>query len=550
MASNYPAALDSLSNPAGSDPQSSGHAAQHGNANDAIEAIEGELGTDPAGASATVKARFESIEANSWVTSARIADGTVTGTDIAGDTITATNLADGAVSGQVASPLATALSVVASVSRDQTDLAAATAAVGTSGRLRRSGNTIAVQWDHGSDTLVHYLGLDSSNNGAFSFKALTQYAGHNPAGAWPYPGSGGTTAHVCSDDIGSIMAYWCYIGGNHGYVTAKWTVSSHGKTAADLGSQWSDGTRTLTLASVSGNDLQFMYPVTSFGSGAYGSSAVTIAAGTITHVSGATHTGSITTIAPSTGGQLWPSVTGATVTTSLADNYDGAVVPFTVTETYTIPSYTSLVSTAQANIGGTLASWMAAASAGVTVANVYTVAGPLVRIQTTWTFVEATRIDYFGQIQAQPLSIPSGGSLVYTIPGLEDKTGTTYGTGFDVTSAPPSVTFATSETATPKLPPHRVTMVAKDASGNPTLGLRVGYADIDDTSDASRAVNAATKCMWVYSSRKVYPSLYAGAIVPAGTVLRGTAYRWYLTPDAAGRVDDGRRSTNIDGGTP
>lgn len=97
MASNYPAALDSLSNPDGGDALSTGHAAQHGNVNDAVEAIEGELGTDPAGASATVKARFEAIEANSWVTSARIADGTVTGTDIASGTVTSANLVDGTI---------------------------------------------------------------------------------------------------------------------------------------------------------------------------------------------------------------------------------------------------------------------------------------------------------------------------------------------------------------------------------------------------------------------------------------------------------------------
>ena len=97
MATNYPSGLDSLSNPAGSDALSTGHAAQHANANDAIEAIEGELGLNPRGGSATVKARIDAIEANSWVTSARIADGTVTGTDIASGTVTSANLVDGTI---------------------------------------------------------------------------------------------------------------------------------------------------------------------------------------------------------------------------------------------------------------------------------------------------------------------------------------------------------------------------------------------------------------------------------------------------------------------
>ncbi len=99
MATNYPSGLDSLSNPAGSDALSTGHASQHTNANDAIEAIEGELGLNPRGGSATVKARIDAIEANSWVTSARIADATITGTDIASGTITSTNILDGTITG-------------------------------------------------------------------------------------------------------------------------------------------------------------------------------------------------------------------------------------------------------------------------------------------------------------------------------------------------------------------------------------------------------------------------------------------------------------------
>ncbi len=98
MATNYPSGLDSLSNPAGSDALSTGHASQHANANDAIEAIEGELGLNPRGGSATVKARFDAIEANSWVTSARIADGTIVDADInASAAIAGTKLADGAI---------------------------------------------------------------------------------------------------------------------------------------------------------------------------------------------------------------------------------------------------------------------------------------------------------------------------------------------------------------------------------------------------------------------------------------------------------------------
>lgn len=49
MATSFPTALDSLTNPSGSDPMNSvtvDHASQHANANDAIEALEAKVGVD------------------------------------------------------------------------------------------------------------------------------------------------------------------------------------------------------------------------------------------------------------------------------------------------------------------------------------------------------------------------------------------------------------------------------------------------------------------------------------------------------------------------
>ena len=65
MATSYPGALDNFTNPTSSDTLDSAavpHATQHANANDAIEAIEAELGTNPKGSSATVKARLDTLD--------------------------------------------------------------------------------------------------------------------------------------------------------------------------------------------------------------------------------------------------------------------------------------------------------------------------------------------------------------------------------------------------------------------------------------------------------------------------------------------------------
>lgn len=66
MPTGYPTSIDSFINPSPLDDLDSAsvpHDVQHANANDAIHAIEDELGTDPSGAYATVAARIAAVEA-------------------------------------------------------------------------------------------------------------------------------------------------------------------------------------------------------------------------------------------------------------------------------------------------------------------------------------------------------------------------------------------------------------------------------------------------------------------------------------------------------
>ena len=68
MATNYPNALDAFTNPTSTDTLDSAtvpHASQHTDINDAVEAIEAELGTLPKGSFATVKARLDAQSSDS-----------------------------------------------------------------------------------------------------------------------------------------------------------------------------------------------------------------------------------------------------------------------------------------------------------------------------------------------------------------------------------------------------------------------------------------------------------------------------------------------------
>jgi hypothetical protein len=68
MATNYPSTLDTFTNPTSSDTLDSAtvpHAGQHDNINDAVLAIETELGTLPKGSFSTVKARLAAYASDS-----------------------------------------------------------------------------------------------------------------------------------------------------------------------------------------------------------------------------------------------------------------------------------------------------------------------------------------------------------------------------------------------------------------------------------------------------------------------------------------------------
>lgn len=65
MPSGYPATLDNFTNPTGANNLSDApvlHHSQHANVNDAVKAIETELGTNPRGTATSVRARLEAIE--------------------------------------------------------------------------------------------------------------------------------------------------------------------------------------------------------------------------------------------------------------------------------------------------------------------------------------------------------------------------------------------------------------------------------------------------------------------------------------------------------
>jgi len=161
VASSYPGSLDSFDTIA-SDKKTSDavggrtHRQMHNDLGDAIEAVQTELGTDPAGASATVKARFEAIEANGWVTSARILDGAIVDADInASAAIARTKLAQPAYAAKTSAYTATTADDVLNVTSGTftIDLPAANTCAGKTLRVKNSGTGVVTLDGNSSETV-------------------------------------------------------------------------------------------------------------------------------------------------------------------------------------------------------------------------------------------------------------------------------------------------------------------------------------------------------------------------------------------------------------
>ena len=99
----YPGALDTFINPISttdlSDPTIP-HASQHANINDAVKAVETELGVNPRGASATVVARLDANDVRA-ATKAPLASPTFTGTVTDNGNLVLTNQVAGTIAAVV-----------------------------------------------------------------------------------------------------------------------------------------------------------------------------------------------------------------------------------------------------------------------------------------------------------------------------------------------------------------------------------------------------------------------------------------------------------------
>lgn len=360
--------------------------------------------------------------------------------------------------------------------------------------------------------------------------------------------------HVTGDDISPIFVCGSYIGANHGWAAGpRLTMTGHGKTLVDLGSQWSDGTRTYTLLRVvDANTLILGGPYTvSFGQTTV---STVMPSGPLTHVSGATNAATIT--GTSVLEQIRPVAHSRTVTARLdgmpiRDGYTTGRV-LTVSETYTLISYKGLIDYARSHIGTDPFADLTVLPPLARLTYTYRWEGCTCIVGQTVHALEALR-GFLHTTQAAALSV-NGGALTQFFPGA---TGTMGGVNLATEWAHSAMTGSVTPGVTQQVvaaDPIARTYQWHNKSGARDYGLLIGYLPVMDGKAATRKANGTDAANWdmPLGTKKSYPRLTGTTNIAIGSALSSVAFRRYLSGEdkPVVPISDGHRAwVLIDGAT-
>lgn len=372
---------------------------------------------------------------------------------------------------------------------------------------------------------------------------------------WPTlkPAASGVAIDNADDNNPPLEVEGYYAGGNHGYSGGGYRVTAvgHGKTAADLGSQWTNNGGTFTLARIIDVDrLLFLVPYRDLSGGRSGLNPnVVPAVGTFTHASGATNTGGITSTS-----QIAMDLPEVTHSRTITAHLDGAPLQpgvsrgkvLTITESYTVNTYKGIVLWSQANVG----------QDPFTDANLKAAASNVARQSTTYRMtagqlVARMSVQALGPFQLSmwphqlsPMTLPVGGTRRQFMPGVGTVAGFDYRTYADVTNHETVDTFALAHQLQPADPPSRMVTWLHDSTGARVWGTRFGLLPLDEGTRAARKANGTdARGWWMSTFEKNYPVTVQTQVLAAGDVRTATAFRQWLHPDSPDHavVNDGAR---------
>ncbi|WP_277680085.1 hypothetical protein [Gracilibacillus dipsosauri] len=382
----------------------------------------------------------------------------------------------------------------------------------------KTGNAFSVSsyLENGDSIKIDTL-RNGSKNGAFNFNGTF---------------INGNKVHDTTDDIAPIRTFTT-VGGNHGYTCVKITMSNHGKTNSDLGSQWTDGNNVYTLLDINGNDLMFGMQYTEVDGIDSVNPVVPIA--NLTHASGATNTGVIN-VSTSVTSPLFPSINNVSVKYVLDGREikeDGTYYgnELQVQESYNIMDYKGIIDFAQSNIG---VSYKNDAVKGV------------VKISNNYTFTKEGKCLVSGSIKAlkkvflgecgfmQSVALNlSNHTLKRYMPNVLVRDGIDFKNIQDMTNYDATRVFSAPYLEDPNKPPNRYVdwlYNGNDKKYGFSMGLIV---DKSNTKNSDRVTNINGYYWNMRNTKKSYPVVIFDITLNEGEYLSFLGYRNYLTPTQA-----------------
>ena len=328
-----------------------------------------------------------------------------------------------------------------------------------------------------------------------------------------------------------------YIGGNHGCSSGILiTASSHGKTAVDVGSEWTDSAnRKFYILRIVSSSMLW---VLSENIGASDIWAFDLLSGSsLTHSAGATHTGTITFSAQEQA-QITPAIKNRTCKVLLdgiaEETADGTYYcdHVDIKENYEIVNPASAIDYLIAN-RGTDPSPAINAGDGCVQCNI------VFRMQNNgamlvlhdWTALQKVDIGYMGFIQNAPMNTvsPLTKMLVYMPKALPvTVSGTTYDlrTLIDLTSAPAgSINIDSAYWENPNSPPDRAIEFLALGDGTRKHAFMSGF--VTDKGIGVGRKDLVSRAWYYYTSRKSYPCGIDDTLgdIAAGTTYQAVAFR-------------------------
>lgn len=349
----------------------------------------------------------------------------------------------------------------------------------------------------------------------------------------------GTLVVNHGDDAAPLNYNGTYIGANHGaYIVHEITQTAHGKNYIDVGSKWSNGAREYTLVRiVDTNKLWFVSDNTGTSAQwAYNNTLLT--GNTLTHVSGATNTASISVSSDSIT-QLYTAINNhikkivvdgyKTITAS--GYYDVESVEFI--DTYNIMNVPAIISYLQAHVGTSTEQELNVPSidydVNVQVSYKYVQNGALT-INTQFQKKSNINFNFAGLTQALPLSY-SGKTLLYYVPKMNPVTvgSNTYSLSnvVDVTSVTDVINLLKANWSDALNPPDRMAQIVKNGATK-EFGHVVGYSLSRGATQPSIRSSTTDAGFFNGPTRKMYPK---ALVTNLNTVVNTITYRSLFNPN-------------------